>query len=168
MDGLLLEIHPEKICNICTLDSVQDMNFRRLAIQTKVQLWALIGNKINQFPKLLIDPTKIGHLLRILSIAYFWCSWSDFSFFVALFGFWLYTGCLTNIVTPGIRIFDIKGPSKNFNSIHLARSPWSFLGLRAKILQKRYTLCDFLTSAIKNLKSGFFLHFFTVIAFHPQ
>jgi hypothetical protein len=135
MDGLLLEIHPEKICNICTLDSVQDMNFRRLAIQTKVQLWALIGNKINQFPKLLIDPTKIGHLLRILSIAYFWCSWSDFSFFVALFAFWLYTGCLTNIVTPGIRIFDIKGPSKNFNSIHLAWRPWFFLGLRAKILQ---------------------------------
>ena len=32
----------------------------------------------------------------------------------------VYTGCPTNIVLPGIRVFDIKGPSKNFNSINLA------------------------------------------------
>ena len=30
------------------------------------------------------------------------------------------TGCPSDIVPPGIRIFDMKGLSKNMNSTHLA------------------------------------------------
>jgi hypothetical protein len=63
-----------------------------------------------------------------------------------------YTGCPIDIVQSGIRIFDIKGPSKNINSSHLARSPWSFLGLGANFFQKDCKLCDFLTSAVRTLK----------------
>ena len=51
----------------------------------------------------------------------------------------------------------MKGPSKNINSMHFARKPILFLGLRAKNFQKSYTLCDFLEATVKNLKSGFSL-----------
>ena len=46
------------------------------------------------------------------------------------------TGCPSDIVPPGIRIFDMKGSSKNMNSIHLAQRPMLFLGLRAKKFEK--------------------------------
>ena len=68
-----------------------------------------------------------------------------------------YTGCPSDIVPSGIRIFDMKGLSKNMNSIHLAWRPMLFLGLRAKNFRKNYTLCDFLEATVKNLKSGFSL-----------
>ena len=58
------------------------------------------------------------------------------------------TGCPINIVPPGIRFFDMKGPSKNMNSMHLAQRPF---------LSKKLYAVGFLEATVKNLKFGFSL-----------
>ena len=46
------------------------------------------------------------------------------------------TGCPIDIVPCGIRIFDIKGRSKNMNSINLPRRPMLFLDRGRKFFRK--------------------------------
>ena len=47
-----------------------------------------------------------------------------------------YSGCPIDIVPRGIRIFSIKEPSMDMNSIHLARRPMLLLGLGTKKFRK--------------------------------